>query len=165
MGPVGYGVRMSSRAAAGLAGLDIVKKVAGDAYRLKTVYADRGYSMLKAVNWQLLLWSRDLRQVCDLAANQRTTRASPHLGTIYIDGGLFTSAIPKRLIDLPSPSAPNLNAEEKAARAKLYDERMNYAYRPHGARNPENGHQRFKGPATGQQASLSQQQPIHAARL
>lgn len=138
----------SSRAAAGLAGLDIVKRVARDAYRLTTVYADRGYSMLKAVNWQLPLWNRNLRQVCDLAQNQRTTRASPHVGTIYIDGGLFTSAIPKTLIELDSPTAPKLSADEKAKRAKRYDERNQYAYHPHGARNPENGHQGFKGPAT-----------------
>ncbi|MBT2534325.1 hypothetical protein J7E83_19770 [Arthrobacter sp. ISL-48] len=143
----------SSRAAAGLAGLDIVKEVAGKEYRLKTVYADRGYSMLKADNWQLPLWSRNIRQVCDLAQNQRTTRPSPHHGTIYIDGGLFTSAIPKTLIELDSPTAPNLNKEEKDKRAKLYDERTQFAYHPHGARNPENGHQRFKGPATASKLS------------
>ncbi|WP_284753515.1 hypothetical protein [Arthrobacter sp. efr-133-R2A-120] len=138
----------SSRAEAGLTSLDIVKKIAGAAYRLTTVYADRGYSILKATNWQLPLWSRNLRQVCDLTINQRTTMSSTRPGTIYIDGGLFTMAIPKRLYELDSSAAPNINAAEKERRAKLYDERSHYAYHPHGARNPENGHQRYKGPAT-----------------
>lgn len=138
----------SSRAEAGLVSLDIVKKVAGDAYRLTTVYADRGYSILKAVNWQLPLWSRNLRQVCDLTVNQRTTMGSTRPGTIFIDGGLFTKALPKRLYELDSPAAPNISRDEKDRRAKLYNERSHYAYHPHGARNPENGHQRYKGPAT-----------------
>jgi hypothetical protein len=54
----------------------------------------------------------------------------------------------QRLSWILNRPAPNLDAEEKAARAKPYDERKKYAYHPHGARNPENGHQRFKGPAT-----------------
>lgn len=135
----------SSKAAAGLSAVDNAMKTAGERNRLTTVYADRGYSMLAAVNWQLPLWSRGLRQVMDLAKNQRGERPSPHLGTVFIDGGLFTSALPQILRELPSPSEANSELE-KSDRAKRIDERSHFAYRPLGARNPENGHQRFKGP-------------------
>jgi hypothetical protein len=136
----------SSKAAAGLSAVDIAIKTAEARNRLTTVYADRGYSMLAAVNWQLRLWSRGLRQVMDLAKNQRGERSSPHPCTVFIDGGLFTSALPQTLRDLPSPSEPNIGERESRERAKHIDERSHYAYRPLGARNPENGHQRFKGP-------------------
>lgn len=138
----------SDRAAAAVAALDIIKKVAAEGYRLSRVYIDRGYSMLKAENVQLPLWQRGLSPVFDLAQNQKTTQPSTHSGTIFIDGGLFSEALPETLRKLSSPRESGISAEESAKRAKRFDERNNYAYRPHGARDPETGRQRFKGPAT-----------------
>ncbi|MGO4652279.1 hypothetical protein AB4068_11340 [Arthrobacter sp. 2RAF22] len=138
----------TNRARAALAGLDIVKKVAGEGYRLSRVYVDRGYSMLTAENWQLPLWSRNLCPVFDLAQNQMTTRPSRHSGTIFIDGALFTDALPMKLREkLLSPTEKGISKDESDQRARMYDERSHYAYRPHGARDPETGRQRFKGPA------------------
>ncbi|WP_426976020.1 hypothetical protein ACQCSU_14680 [Pseudarthrobacter sp. O4] len=148
----------TTRAIAGLTLLDLVAQAcanqhpegaAPNAGYPENLYVDRGYSMHTAENWQLPLWQRGVNPTFDLADNQRTTRASPFDDTIYVDGGLYSDALPQTLKKkLPRPNPFNLDSEKLKELTKKYDQRRAFAYSPHGARNPENGHQRWKGPAT-----------------
>jgi hypothetical protein len=145
----------TTRAIAGLTLLDLVAQAcvrqnrdggAPNAGYPENLYVDRGYSMHTAENWQLPLWQRGVNPTFDLADNQRTTRPSPFDQTIYVDGGLYSDALPGPLKEkLPRPN-PRDTGDQKTV--KKYEERRAYAYSPHGARNAENGHQRWKGPAT-----------------
>jgi hypothetical protein len=146
----------TSRTIAGLTLLDLVAQARfGDQAAEKanfaggaaTLYVDRGYSMHIAESWTLPLWQRGINPVFDLADFQRSVRPSPFPGTIYIDGALHTSATPAPLQSLPRPNSPQLKADEKAEIVAKYDFRSAFAFAPHSARNPANGHQRMKGPA------------------
>lgn len=146
-----------SKAVAGLACLDNLRKVGritidanGERRRtpilVKVLAADRGYSALRAETWQLPLWQDGVDQVFDLRENQRGVRPGPIHGTVYIDGGLFSNAVPEHLRNLPKPNPIGATETAKLNRTALFDQRAAYAWSPHSARNPNNGHQRMKGP-------------------
>lgn len=146
-----------SKATAGLACLEHLRRAGratldgnGMPHRtpvvVNTLAADRGYSALRADTWQLPLWQDGVNQVFDLRQDQRGLRPSPVPATIYIDGGLFSSALPTHLRDLPKPNPLGATEAEKLRRTAAFDQRAAYAWRPHSARNLTNGHLRMKGP-------------------
>lgn len=89
---------------------------------------------------------RGISQVFDLHPTQRGKRPGPIPGTFYLDGGLFSDAMPEALHDLPGYSLGQ-SAEEKALLAARYDERIPYAFTTQGKPNHTRGTQRYRGPA------------------
>lgn len=141
----------SSRADAGIQTIDAFhethQKADADSRRIICLVADRGYSMLRAETWQYRLWERGIDQVFDLASVQRHPHPGPIPGTIIIDGGLYTEALPEVLRNLPRANKRGASKEEQLELAARADERERFAFRPHGARDPRTGAQRWKGPA------------------
>ncbi|RNL57120.1 hypothetical protein [Arthrobacter oryzae] len=141
----------SSRADAGIQTIDAFinarQKAAAPPRKIICLVADRGYSMLRAETWQFRLWDRGIDQVFDLASVQRHPHPGPIPGTIIIDGGVYTEALPEILRDLPRANQRGASKAEQLRLAAQIDERERFAFRPHGARDPETGAQRWKGPA------------------
>lgn len=109
------------------------------------VIADRGYTYATASSWALPLISRGITQTLDLHTNQHVTRPGPIPGTVMVDGGLFSSGLPKRLRELKRPSL-GATAAEKAASAELFDKRLPYQFAPYGPVHRD-GRRRYRGPA------------------
>lgn len=109
------------------------------------VIADRGYTYATAASWALPLISRGITQTLDLHTNQHVTRPGPIPGTVMVDGGLFSSGLPKRLRELKRPSL-GATAAEKAASAEMFDKRLPYQFAPYGPVHPD-GRRRYRGPA------------------
>lgn len=131
----------------GAAGIAAIDAMCRRGTKIEQVLADRGYSYLLPVKWAYELADRGIEQVIDLHTNQRGVRPGPIPGTIYVDGGLFTSAMPERLRKLRVP-ALSMTSEEKTALAREYDERLPYAYLPMGLKpNFPARTWRYRGPA------------------
>ena len=128
------------------AGLALLDAMTSAGMPMKTVLADRGYTYLKAASWAGPLQDREIEQVLDLHKNQRAVRPGPKPGTIWVDGGLFTSALPKHLRSLPwvGPKTP---AAEKARLTELYSEREAYAFKQMAAPDYARRTVRLRGPA------------------
>lgn len=133
----------SSKGVAGIAAIDAARSCG---VPVDHVYADRGYTYLRAENWAHKLADRAITATIDLHRNQRGIDPGPKPGVIWVDGGLFTNALPKRLRKLLGYPL-NQTAEEAAALAKLYDERLPYALLPQGKPNLAKRKQRYRGPA------------------
>ncbi len=91
-------------------------------------------------------WQRGIDAVFDLHQRQRGVLPGPVPGTLFCDGALFSAALPHRLRDLPRTQIGMTSAQKTACHA-AFDPRRHYAFSPHGARDPDRGTQRFKGPA------------------
>ena len=110
------------------------------------ILLDRGYTTAKGNRLAGPLRDRDLTLTMDLHKTQRVVRPGPALGMVWVDGALFTSALPETLRQL-EPPAPGMTAGEKARRREAFDAREPYRFVPHGKRNRRRGTQRFRGPA------------------
>lgn len=109
------------------------------------VIADRGYSYCTPARWAWPVRARGLDAIIDLHPAQRGQHPGPLPGTVIIDGGLFTGALPQPLRDLPGFPI-GMPAANKAALHARYDQRAQYAFTPH-SRPDTDGYQRLKGPA------------------
>lgn len=127
-------------------GLAVVDALAASGNSPETVLVDRGYSYSKSEYWARPLDQRGVLQVIDLHASQRVQHPGPIRGTIYLDGALFTDALPTHLRDLPGYSL-GMTKQEKAALAARYDERARYAFSTQGKPDHNRGTQRYRGPA------------------
>jgi hypothetical protein len=65
---------------------------------------------------------------------------------LWVDGSLYSSALPEKLRTLEPPE-PGMTAGEKARRREAFDAREPYRFVAHGKRNKKRGTQRFRGPA------------------
>lgn len=132
----------SDKAAAGLAVVSQLGKQAP----VETLLADRGYTYFQADKWALPVHRLGIEQVFDLHVSQRGTHPGPITGTLFLDGGLFTSALPQRHHHLPAFSL-GMTAAENAALCDRYDERAAYAFTTQGKPDRARGTQRYRGPA------------------
>lgn len=133
----------SSKAAAGLIGLDALREVGHD---VKDVLVDRGYSYLKQDAWALQLRARGMEPTHDLHTNQRGVRPGPIPHTVWIDGTVFVDCMPEKLQNLAGFSL-RMTPAQKAELHAEYDKRAAYAFGTMGDRDPVTGAQRFRGPA------------------
>lgn len=106
---------------------------------------DRGYNFCLPDTFAYPMWARNVDVWGDLHPNQRGQRPGPIPGTIWIDGTLFTEALPRLLRSLTPPGAYATTADAEAAQAD-FDRRRAYAFTPLTKRDPD-GYQRLKGPA------------------
>ncbi|MFD1861246.1 hypothetical protein EHW97_05165 [Aeromicrobium camelliae] len=127
----------SDRCEAGLAAVDTLPSPPEE------LIVDRGYSYTKEFGAGLV--HRGIGMVADLHKNQRTTRPGPRAGTVFIDGQLFTAAVPKDQRSLAT-FPQGATQDERLAVAATYDKRSAYAFKPFG-RPRSSGSQRFRGPA------------------
>ena len=77
---------------------------------------------------------------------QRVVRPGPEAGTVWVDGSLYTSALPETHRSLEAPPA-GMTAAEKARRREAFDAREPYRFVPHAKRDTTRATQRFGGPA------------------
>jgi hypothetical protein len=82
----------------------------------------------------------------DLHKTQRVVRPGPEAGTVWVDGSLYTSALPRPTASARAPTA-GMTAAEKARRREAFDAREPYRFVPHAKRDTKRGAQRFRGPA------------------
>lgn len=132
----------ADKAAAGVRAIDALR--AG--HTVNTLLNDRGYSYRVPEAWASPLRARGIESVHDLHTNQRGVRPGPRAGTIWVDGGLFSSALPANLRALPMPNL-KMSAEEKAKLCEEYDKRLPYRFEPMTAPDPRTGARRYRGPA------------------
>ncbi len=149
----------SSKAAAGLALLDSLEGLVD----VRTVLNDRGYSYLKPESWALQLAARHINSVFDLHKAQRGMRPGgpiPH--TIWVDGGLFSDALPTHLIDLPGFDI-GISVQDKIELREKYDQRVPLRLR-HSGRS-RSSHRLPACPRTcpAQDGSLRQQPGVDVA--
>lgn len=128
------------------AGIALIDALTACWSRPATVLVDRGYSYLDSAAWALPLANRDIAQVFDLHTNQRLVRPGPIPGTIWVDGGLFSDALPESLRRLP-PYTLKMTATDRALLAQRYDQRIPYAFSTQGRPNAQRATQRYRGPA------------------
>jgi len=80
----------------------------------------------------------------DLHTYQQTQHPGPKPGTLWLDGTLYSTALPERLRHIAAPALTQ-TAVEKAPLRDLFDKRRPYEMRPLTA--PTEGVQRLRGPA------------------
>ncbi|AEE44188.1 hypothetical protein [Cellulomonas fimi] len=118
-----------------------------DALRHVTeVLLDRGYTTSRAVNLARPLRERGITVTMDLHSTQRGVRPGPIPGSLWIDGALYSDALPEPLRHLEPPKIGD-TATEKARARELFDKREAYRFTPLARRHDERGTQRWKGPA------------------
>ena len=111
------------------AGLEVIDEVR-DVMPINHVLADRGYTYATADKWANPLAERGIRRSLDLHPKQSGPQPGPAKlpGTMFIDGGLFSSGMPTGLKRL-TRIAGFLNSPAHAARMAEFDERGRYAFR------------------------------------
>ncbi len=110
------------------------------------ILLDRGYTTAKGTRLAGPLRDRDISLTMDLHKTQRVVRPGPAAGMLWVDGSLYSSALPERLRALDPPE-PGMTAGEKARRREAFDAREPYRFIAHGKRNKGRRTQRFRGPA------------------
>ncbi|PVU82933.1 hypothetical protein DDP54_07850 [Cellulomonas sp. WB94] len=127
------------------AGLRAVDALTDAGIPLKTLLSDRGYTYRKPEAWALPLVGRGIASIHNLHKNQFGVHPGPRLHTIWVDGSLYTSALPAALRSLGGFSLGLSDAAKRELQGK-YDERRPYQLDPvpHGDRP---GTMRFRGPA------------------
>lgn len=128
------------------AGIRVVDSLQAAGTQTTELLADRGYSYAVPENWSLRLLDRNITNVMDLHPQQRGVAPGPRPGTIWVDGGLFTAALPERLRNLPAFTI-GMDPEEKRKLHERYDERRHYAFTPLSQPDPRTKRQRMRGPA------------------
>ncbi|MCC2321347.1 transposase [Cellulomonas xiejunii] len=131
------GVR--DRAGAALGILDALRHV-------KEVLLDRGYTTSRAENLARPLRERGIAVTMDLHTTQRGVRPGPITGSLWIDGALYSDALPDPLRQLEPPKIGD-TATQKARARELFDKREAYRFTPLARRRDGLGSQRWKGPA------------------
>ncbi|OLT41981.1 hypothetical protein BJF86_03045 [Serinicoccus sp. CNJ-927] len=112
--------------------------------RPATVLADRGYTYLTP--WGPSIIGQGIEQYLDLHPVQRKTGPGPRPGTIWVDGQLYSDALPERMWELPGYRM-GMTSDERAELAARYDEREPYRFTDYGAPEPGTGKVRLRGPA------------------
>jgi hypothetical protein len=132
----------SYKAAAGLALIDSLHH----GFEAEWLASDRGYSYCKADNWAFQLDQRGIKYVHDLHTNQRRQRNSIRdKRAIWIDGTLFSTALPQDMRKLKNFTIGMTDDEKRALREK-YERRLSYAFMNNGAVKADGSVQQ-KGPA------------------
>lgn len=122
-----------------IAGMTAVGHVIND------LCADRGYTPVKPDTFILPMWSRGITVWGDLTESQRTQHPGPILGTVWVDGALYISALPDIMRDFHRPGI-NTSTDDRRRIADAFDRRKPFQFVPHAKRDTD-GYQRFKGPA------------------
>jgi hypothetical protein len=107
---------------------------------------DRGYSTAKPDNLARPLHDLGIALTFDLHASQRGLRAGPTPETIWVDGTLYSNALPEPLRDLEPPAIGD-SPSVKAHRRDVFAARDAYAFVRHSKPIPGRHGRRFKGPA------------------
>lgn len=107
---------------------------------------DRGYTMATGEHFARPLRNRGVEVVFDLHSSQRGTRPGPVPGTLWIDGSLYSAAIPTNLRQLEPPRIGQTSGDNARVR-ELFDAREPFRFTRHSRRNDALGTQRYKGPA------------------
>jgi hypothetical protein len=129
----------------GTAAVTLVDSIIARGREVREVAADRGYTPCIPETFVWPLWQRNIEVIGDLHSNQRGITPGPKPGTFWLDGGLYSEALPPGLRKLPSFTLA-MPADKEAELHARYDKRIPYAFTPHSARDKD-GHQRLKGPA------------------
>lgn len=131
--------------AKGAAGLRAVDALVGSGFPVGTLLSDRGYTYLKPESWALHLVGRGIESIHDLHTNQFGVHPGPREHTIWVDGSLYTSALPEHLRWLGGFRIGMTEREKRELQAR-YDERK--PYQLDGVRHGDRpGTMRFRGPA------------------
>lgn len=107
---------------------------------------DRGYTTAKPENFARPLRQLGIDVTMDLHTSQRGVHPGPAPGTIWLDGHLYSDAIPDALRDI-RPPAPYARAGDKARIREDFDAREPYRFIAHSRHDANRGTQRLKGPA------------------
>lgn len=126
--------------------LSAVDAMVSVGHPVSTLLSDRGYSYLKPEHYALHLVARGIDSVHDLHTKQLGVHPGPITGTIWVDGWLYTSALPKSLRELGNRTL-QMTAGEKAELAEQFDKRRPYAFQWMGRPDPRTGARRMRGPA------------------
>lgn len=130
----------------GTAGIDVLDAATRTGVQVDELLADRGYTYCRTKTFALPLMARRVELVLDLHRTQRGQLPGPVPGTVWVDGALFSTALPDTLRRL-EPTRLGMTKTEKAQRREEFDRRQPYAFRAHGKLDPKVGTQRRKGPA------------------
>ncbi|HNV10733.1 MAG TPA: hypothetical protein PKN27_05320, partial [Propionibacteriaceae bacterium] len=114
--------------------------------RFEDILLDRGYTTAKGSQLAGPLRDREITVTMDLHKTQRVVRPGPEVGTLWVDGSLYSSALPETHRTLEAPTA-GMSAAEKSRRRETFDAREPYRFVPHAKRDTTRGTQRFRGPA------------------
>lgn len=114
-------------------------------HRINDLCADRGYTPIRPKDFILPMWSRGITVWGDLTEAQRTQHPGPILGTVWVDGAIYTAALPEIMRDLHRPSI-NASTDDRRRIADAFDQRKPFQFIPLTKRDTD-GYQRFKGPA------------------
>lgn len=126
------------------AGIDLLT-IMGREHSVTECLADRGYTLATARHFAEPAHQLGISIDMDLHTHQQVQRPGPKLGTIWIDGTLYSTALPTRLRQIPAPHFTQTKAETAALR-DLFDKRRPYQMLPMTAPTPD-GVQRLRGPA------------------
>lgn len=133
----------SDKAEAGIAAVDSLRATG---LTVTTLLNDRGYSYRVTEAWAAPLRARGIQSVHDLHTNQRGEAPGPRPGTVWVDGALFSTALPPKLRNLPKPNFKS-SAAAKARLCEEYDKRLPYLFEAMTAPDPRTGSRRYRGPA------------------
>lgn len=129
----------------GTAAVRTIEGMTAVGHVINDLCADRGYTPVRPDRFILPMWSRGITVWGDLTENQRTQHPGPIPGTVWVDGGLYISALPDIMRDLHRPGI-NTRTEDRRRIANAFDQRKPFQFMPLTKRDAD-GYQRFKGPA------------------
>lgn len=127
-------------AAAGIDLLTIMRRT----HTVTECVADRGYTMATAEHFAEPAHQLGIHIDMDLHTQQQVQHPGPKPGTLWVDGTLYSTALPARLRRIPAPHFTQTSAVKASAR-DLFDKRRPYQMRPVTA-STANGAQRLRGP-------------------
>jgi len=130
--------------ASAAAGIDLLTIMQLD-HGVTECVADRGYTMATAEHFAEPAHQLGISIDMDLHTYQQTQHPGPKPGTLWVDGTLYSTALPERLHHIAAPSLTQ-TAAEKAALRDLFDKRRPYEMRPLTTPTAD-GVQRPRGPA------------------
>ncbi|MFJ4233769.1 hypothetical protein [Cellulosimicrobium cellulans] len=107
---------------------------------------DRGYTTGKASNFATPMRDLGIAVTMDLHTSQRGIHPGRIPGTFWLDGHLYSEAMPAGLRELQPPRI----GDTRGAKARIrdqFDAREAYRFTPHSRHDDAFGKQRFKGPA------------------
>ena len=108
-----------------------VKALLASGAIISEMIADRAYNTVNAETWIFPLWAEGIAPVSDLTSYQRSVHPGPTPELIWVDGSLFTSALPLGLRNLAEVTK-SLGTKKRTALIARYDLREAYAWHPKG---------------------------------
>ena len=109
---------------------------------------DRGYTTARPEHFARPLRNLGIAVTMDLHTSQRGARPGPAPGTIWLDGHIYTTALPTPLRHLEPPRVGQ-SSDVKARTREVFDAREPYRFIPHARHDDRASTQRFKGPGLG----------------